>query len=224
MFNHTIFFDELPDRYNAGITLGDGSHIDSTWVGMCSNFGHCLLVDELIHSVCSVSQDASLGCTTVYTPTQVLFTDAGAPIRTGFLMDNRYWFKHQPTPAVTPCSHSPTPVADSPDNPSPEPPFDDPDYFPPEIVEIIYQQGPSRYPQPNSTTHLAAAHHSPSRDNFLRRITDHSPRPTLNRMIARPLLCPGLPSTSFSSHIITNCISCLQGKMRAGTLHRAAMV
>lgn len=92
MFNSTIYYDKPPEIYIASIILGDGSRIDSSWAGVCSNFGHCLLVDDLVHSVCSVSQDASLGYTTVYTETEVLVTDTviGAPIHTGFLMDNRY--------------------------------------------------------------------------------------------------------------------------------------
>ena len=145
MFNHTFFFDEPPDRFIARITLGDGSHIDSTWNGICSNFGHCFLVEELVHSVCPVSQDASLGYITIYTPTQVLVTDAvtGHSIRTGFLMDNRYWFEHQPTPIATPRSHSPTSVVDPPDDSPNNPPSDyssdDPDFIPPFFVDVTFQ-------------------------------------------------------------------------------------
>ena len=192
--------------------------------GQVPNFGHCLFVPELDYSVCSVSQDAFLGYSTIYTPTEVIVTSNtnGTRIRicTVFLQDNRYWFGVPPRIRI-PRSTSPTSITDPPPHP------------PPPNITSYDPSNPSTLagatfisPEPSTTTpgglvFFTSAHHAPNREEFLYRITGHSPRPTLNRMIARPLLYPCLPMAPFSSHIITNCTTFLQGKMRAGTLHRA---
>ena len=217
-----MFFTQPPTLYPSHITMGDGSVITSTHAGPVDTYGHCLYIPELSHSVCSVSQDAFLGYFTAYTPTEVFVTDttSGDPIRTGFIHEDRYWFCVPPRPTI-PRSISPTSIND-PSGLGPSiRPYDPRD--PPTLAGATFFSPEPSTINPDSLTFFTAApaHSAPSREEFLHRITGHSPRPTLNRMIARSLFYPGLPMHPFTSHITTNCTACLQGKMRAASLHRA---